>query len=298
MLCPAQRGVQREGTCVGEAVQHRFPCGQTAHRPAVVLLIQKETGFLPVFHVHQISDPVFHNLHHRAVRRRFAGEGVPPLALGQTFLVPEGHIVPQEHAPDGLAVLPENVHQSGQQEILQALHPHGQHLHAEEVVELVHRQAGEGVGFPEDDAAGVQIRRGHNGLPIRPRPLQLPPPESRVKAVVGIPGNEPHPDLGLLGEEAGAEIAALFADHIHQTAVAGFTLRIQNLRIVHPRMSPQNGGLRLGRYGVNGIAPLHFHKLRSFELFIRDSIARFCRKRHTMGQTEFAWEGILCPLSI
>ena len=55
---------------------------------------------------------------HRAVRHSFAGEGVPALALGQALLVPEGHVVPQEHAPDGLAVLPENVHQSREQKVL------------------------------------------------------------------------------------------------------------------------------------------------------------------------------------
>ena len=103
---------------MGEAVQHGLARCKTAHRPAVVLLVQEKAGFLAVFHVHQILDPVFHDLHHRAVRHSFAGEGVPALALGQALLVPEGHVVPQEHAPDGLAVLPENVHQSREQKVL------------------------------------------------------------------------------------------------------------------------------------------------------------------------------------
>ena len=103
---------------MGEAVQHGFSRRQTAHRPPVVFLVQKEAGFLAVFHVHQIFDPVFRDLHHGTLRRRFAGENIPALALGQPLLVPEGHIVPQKYAPDGLTVLPQNIRQSGQQRIL------------------------------------------------------------------------------------------------------------------------------------------------------------------------------------
>ena len=114
----AQRGVQGEGAGVGEAVQHSLARRKTAHRPAVVLLIQEKAGFLAVFYVYQIFDAVFHDLHHRTVRHGFAGEGIPALALSQTLLRPEGHIIPQKHAPDGLAVLPENVHQSREQEVL------------------------------------------------------------------------------------------------------------------------------------------------------------------------------------
>ena len=109
----AQRSIQGEGAGVGEAVQNGFSRRQTAHRPPVVLLIQEKAGFLAVFYVNQIFDPIFHDFHHRAVRHGFAGEGVPALALSQTLLRPEGHVVPQEHAPDGLAVLPQNVHQGG-----------------------------------------------------------------------------------------------------------------------------------------------------------------------------------------
>ena len=114
----AQRGIQGEGAGVSEAVQNGFSRRQTAHRPAVVLLVQEEAGFLAVFYVYQIFDPIFRDLHHRTVRGCFAGEGIPALALRKTFLCPESHVVPQEHAPDGLAVPPENVHQSGEQKVL------------------------------------------------------------------------------------------------------------------------------------------------------------------------------------
>ena len=114
----AQRGIQGEGAGVGEAVQHGFSRCQTAHRPPVVLLVQEKAGFLTVFYVNQIFDPVFGNFHHRTVRGRFAGEGIPALALRQTLLRPESYVIPQEYAPDGLAVLPENIHQSREQEVL------------------------------------------------------------------------------------------------------------------------------------------------------------------------------------
>ena len=106
-------------------------------------------------------------------------------------------IVPQEHAPDGEAVRPEDLRQRRQQEVLDPLHAHGQHLDGQQVVELVHRQARKGVRLPEDDPAGVQILRRHHALPVLPGPPELPLPEGPVKLVVGIAGHQPHPDLGV-----------------------------------------------------------------------------------------------------
>ena len=93
-------------------------------------------------------------------------------------------------------------------------------------MELVHRQAGEGVRLTENDAAGVQVRRVHDGFAILPFPLELPVPEGGVKAVIGVAGDEPHPNFGALREEAGPQIPPLFADNVHQTAVGGLALRI------------------------------------------------------------------------
>ena len=131
-------------------------------------------------------------------------------------------------------------------------------------MELIHRQAGEGVRLAKDHPAGVQIRRVHDGLPVVPRPLQFPPPEGFVKAVVGVPGDEPHTDLGLLGQKTGAQIAALPADDIHQSAVGRFTFYVQDLCIIHPGVALNDGVFRLGGDGINGIATLYFHKQCSF----------------------------------
>ena len=131
-------------------------------------------------------------------------------------------------------------------------------------MEFVHRQAGEGVRLAEDDPAGVQVRRVHDGFPVVPGPLQLPPPEGLVKAVVGVPGDEPHTDLGLLGQKTGAQIAALLADDIHQSAVGRFTFYAQDFRVIHPGVALNDGVFRLGGDGINGIATLYFHKQCSF----------------------------------
>ena len=131
-------------------------------------------------------------------------------------------------------------------------------------MELIHRQTGEGVRLAKDHPAGVQIRRVHDGLPVVPRPLQFPPPNGFVKAVIGVPGDEPHPDLGVLGEKAGAQIPALFAHHVHQPAVDRFTFCVQDLRVIHPGVALNDGVFRLGGDGINGIATLYFHKQCSF----------------------------------
>ena len=88
---------------------------------------------------------------------RLTRQGEPTLVLGKALLFPQGHVVALKHAADRLAVFPQDADQHGQQQFLDALHTHGQDLYAQKVMELVHRQAGEGVGLAEDDAAAVQV---------------------------------------------------------------------------------------------------------------------------------------------
>ena len=166
--------------------------------------------------------------------------------------------------PDRLSVLPQDLRQHGQQRSLHPLHPHGQHLHGEQIVELVHRQSRKGVRLAEDDAAAVQVLGIHDGFPVLPGPLELPAPESQIKAVVCVAGEEAHTDLGPLREKACAQIPSLFAEDVHQTAVFRLTLRGQHLLSVDPGVSPENGGLRLGGDGVSGIGSLCLHIDQSF----------------------------------
>ena len=256
----AQRGVQGKGSGVGKAVQHRLAPGQSGHRPAVVLLVQEEAGLLAVFHVYQVLHAVFRDLRDGRVRGLLAGKMVPSLPLGQTLLFPQGHVIAQKHAPDGLPVLPQDADQQGQQKVLNVFHAHREDLHAQKVVELVHGQARESVRLAEDDPAGVQIRRVHDGLAVVPGPAELPLPKGLVEAVVGVSGEQTDPDLGVFGEKAGAQIPAFFAHHVHQAAVIGGTFRADDLRVIDPGVTPENGGLRLGSHGVAGITAGCFHR--------------------------------------
>ena len=53
---------------MGKAVQHPFSLADALHRQTVVLLIQEESGFLSIFHIHQIMHSIFHDLHFRFIR--------------------------------------------------------------------------------------------------------------------------------------------------------------------------------------------------------------------------------------
>ena len=94
-----------------------------------------------------------------------------------------------------IAVGAQELRQGRQQEVLDALHAHGEHLDGQDVVELVHGEPRKGIRLPKDDAAGVQVLRVHDALAVVPGPLELPPPEGLVEPVVGVAGDQPHPDL-------------------------------------------------------------------------------------------------------
>ena len=279
---------------MGEAVQHRPSLRQPPHCPAVVFLVQEKAGFLSVFYIYQIFYAVLYNLRYRRIRRGLPRQGKPFLVLLQSLLLPEGDIIPLEDAPNSLPVLPKNPDQKRQQQVLDPLHAHRQHLDAEEVMELVHCQAGEHVGFPEDDAAGVQILGSHDRFPVLPGPAELPLPEGGVKAVVGVPGNQADPDFRFLRQEAGAQVRALPAPHIHQPAVLQRALHRQNFRVVDPGMPPENS--RLGFWGDcnTGICPLCFHNQMTSRLFSSPVY-------HTFGGFAIGFskkEELPCPLYI
>ena len=278
VLRPAHRGVQSEGSGVGEAVQHRPAPGDAPHRPAVVLLVQEEPGLLAVLHVYQIFHAVLRDLRHCRIRRRFPRQGIPPLALGQPLLLPQGHVVPEKDPADREPVRPEELRQRRQQDVLDPLHAHGQHLDGQQVVELVHRQSGKGICLPEDDPAGVQVLRRHHALPVFPGPLKLPAPEGGVELVIGVAGHQPHPDLGLFRQKARTQIPALFADHVHQAAVFRLSLCGCNFCVIDPGMAPEDGGLRFGRDGVSGVIPFRFHGMIPFPLIFPGQCITFLRE--------------------
>ena len=48
---------------MGKAVQHMGTAAQSLYSLPVVFLVQKESGFLAIFHIHAIPDTVLLNLH-------------------------------------------------------------------------------------------------------------------------------------------------------------------------------------------------------------------------------------------
>ena len=255
----APGGVQGEGAGVGEAVQHRFAPGQPGHRLAVVLLVQEEAGFLAVFKVHGIADAVFHDVRAGEVRQRLSGQGIPALALGHALLVPQGSVVALIYPGDVLAVLPQDPDQLGEDHVLHPVQPQAQHLGHQHRAEPVHRQAREMVRLAENHPAAGQLLRGHDGLAVVPGVFHPPGPEVRIEPVIGVAGQQPHPDQGAAVVESGAQPAAPAAYHVHQVAVGGAAGNGGDLPLIDPGVAAGQGRLPLGGDGDLGIGSFSFH---------------------------------------
>ena len=263
ILRAALRRVQGKGAGVGEAVQHPATPGKPRHGLAVELLIQEEAGLLAVLHVHLVIDAVFADLHQGALRRGEPGQGIPALALLQPLQLPDGHVVALEEAADLLPVLPQNLHQEGEKQIFDALDPHREGLRHQNIAKAIHRQAGEAVRLPEDQPAAVRLPV-HHRLAVAPGVLDAPPPEGRVEAVVCVAGEQPDADLALLAEKAGAQVAPLAADGVHQGAVGGLSLPAHHLALVDPGVSgldpvrPLGGDdiFRITAFALHGAPPV------------------------------------------
>ena len=265
VLCPASGGVQREGPRVGEAVQHRLAPGQPGHRQPVILLIQEEPGFLPVFKVHGVRDAVFRDVLGGALRQLLSRQSQPALALGHALQLPDGHVVALIHAPYRLPVLPQKAHQQGQHPVFDPLHAQAQHLRHQHALEPVHCQPRKAVRLAEDDAAAPAVRLAHHRFAVLPGVAQPPLPEGVARrVVVGVPGHQPHPDLGRAVVEPAAQPAALFGHHVHQRAVLRRAGHGQHLALIHPRVPAGDGLFALGRDGDDGIRSGSFHGKYSF----------------------------------
>ena len=62
MLGTAHGGVERKRACVRKAVKHSFALGKPRNGKAVILLVEEEARFLPVFDIDTVINPVFANL--------------------------------------------------------------------------------------------------------------------------------------------------------------------------------------------------------------------------------------------
>ena len=154
-----------------------------------------------------------------AVGVRLAGQAKPALALCQALLGPQSLVVALVDALNGLAVSAQDFCQKGEEDGLELFHAHAQGLGDKDIVEPVHSQARELVSLAKDDTAGGQVGGLQHGLAVGPGVFDPALPESGIKGVVGVAGDEPHPDLAFQREKTGAKIGTLCADHIDQRAV-------------------------------------------------------------------------------
>ena len=79
-LCAAFERVQCKRTGVREAVEYRHPAAYPCDGKPIVFLVEEKSGFLPVFNVHIVKNPVFGYTCHRV-----CGGAVPALVLRYAF---------------------------------------------------------------------------------------------------------------------------------------------------------------------------------------------------------------------
>ena len=278
VLRSAHSRVQAEGAGVGKAVQHPFACGDAGHCRPIILLVEEEAGLLSVLHIHQIAHAVFHDLRYGTFRGRQTFNGIPALALLQSFPEPDGHIVSLVDAPDVLAHLAQNVQQGGKHHVLHPLHAQGEHLHGQDRVIPIHRQAGHLVGLAVDQAAALEVGTGHDRSAVAQGVLHPAAPEGGVKPVIGAAGDEPNGDLGGVVVKTGTQIGAA-RQHIHQTAVLRRALHAADLLAVHPRVASLDGPLRLVGDIYSGITALLLHRHLSFQVVIYPDLT--CKLYHS-----------------
>ncbi len=124
--------------------QHGFPGRQPSHAPAVVLLVQKEAGRLPVLHVHQISGCRFPYLCQGGDGRVSPGRGNQPLCWGRPSLSRRAASFPLVDAPDRLSVCPQDPASMGSSvPFIRSIPTTAPARRADR--ELVHRQSGKAV---------------------------------------------------------------------------------------------------------------------------------------------------------
>ena len=205
-----------------EAVQNTLAARHGADRRAVVFLVEEKSGFLPLDIVHGVKNPVL-------------GDGCQPVGIGsQTLAAPEafgcfhalqfsdGGFIPLVQNRDRLPeFFAEQTDENRINLILDLLHAKRQHLGDENVAKPVYRQAGEGVGFAENQAAAGKIALAHDRAAVVDCPTELAFPEGGVKAVVRVFGDDTNADFGIGIVKARAEILALGGTDIGKRAVLG-----------------------------------------------------------------------------
>ena len=223
--CGTRHGtVQPEGTGVGEHVQHPFALCQSGGGSAVVLLVQEEPGFLAVYKVHGILHTVFRQCGFPGTgffRQPEIGRIPESVIFLQSFQPPQIPCTALVYGGDLHSLRPACFRQQRVQQIPAYMDPGRQHLRYQNGTVPVYGPARKMIRFPEnqpDSPGGRGEIVGHDGFPVGDRMGQSPGPESGIEAVVGVGGNQPDPDLGVIVIEPGAQVLSLFGIHIRNVA--------------------------------------------------------------------------------
>ena len=180
---------------------------------------------------------------------------IKALVLTQTLQLPDRYIVALVEGGDLGTVLPQALDQRPEYPLLALFHTKGKGLGDQDVLKPVHRKAGELIRLTENQAAAAVIRRTHHRFTVIQRVAYPAAKKSLIKGIIGVAGKDPYPDLGMIVDPAGAEIAPLAADNIHHIAVAVAALHRGDFLAVHPRVSGAQAALRLGRNGKDRKIP-------------------------------------------
>ena len=163
----------------------------------------------------------------------------------------------------GVEFLSQDADEGREEDISDVLHAQRQYLRYQYVLKTIHRQAGEAVRFSEDQAAAAKIRFSHDGATVGYGVAKPPLPKERIKAVVGVAGQDADADLGMTVIESRAQIFVLGGVHVHQPAVGGSGADTEDFVGVDPGVAAAESLLSLGGYMGAGICSF-FHKRMSF----------------------------------
>ena len=168
-----------------KAVEHTLARREARGRQAIILLIKKKAGLLPVFKIDLVFDAVFAYEGSGALHAGKTLNGIKAAPLRHALKRADGDVVALVKGADTLPVLGENFYDQREEHVLDALDAQRERLRDEHVAEAVDRKAREAVRLAENNAAGVNIG-AHHCLAVFPRIAHAPLPKGRVEAVVGI----------------------------------------------------------------------------------------------------------------
>ena len=158
-----------------------------------------------------------------------------------------------------MPVFPEGLHQQGEEPGLALFHAEGEGLNHQHIPKAVHRESRQRIRLAKDCPAAGQLFGAQHALPVGPGVAEPAQPEGVVKDVVGVAGEEPHPDEGAKAQKPRAQPVSLFSQHVHDAAVFRAGGAGENLALVDPGVAAFQGALALLGDGDNGVVPLLLH---------------------------------------